>query len=164
MTQRVRTVLGFGAMIAIAALITGCASAPAESAEPRSQVNPDEFGRNMEACLNEAGYDVKVYDDGSVGISLPDDQMPAFDAASSDCSGRFGYDAVPTLTDEQMSDVYAETVATVECLEKRGYPVPDVPSEQAFIDGTPFIAYGEVPATVVGEEWDKLQRECPQPR
>jgi hypothetical protein len=127
-------------------------------------VNPDEFERNMEACLNEAGYDVKVYDDGSVGISLPNDQMPELDAASSGCSQRFGYDAVSTLTDEQMPDLYAETVATVECLEEHGYPVPDVPSEQAFIDGTPFMAYGEVPTTVVGEKWDRLQLECPQPR
>jgi len=117
----------------------------------------------MKACLKEAGFDATAYDDGSVGISLPEEQMPAYDAATAACTERLGYDQPAKLTEGQMADLYQKTLDLVDCLENQGFRIIDVPTEQTFIDGTPFVPYEQVPMSVVGDEWNNLIEACPQP-
>ncbi len=164
MMRRTRSTMILGAVILLASTVVGCAGTSDEATTPRPQVTPGDFANNMRSCLSEAGYDVTVYDDGSIGIKLPDSQMPAYDDATHECSVKFGYDKMPNLTTDQRADLYDQTMALVDCLEEQGYPITDVPSKQAFIDGTEFVPYEQVPTTVVGDAWDKLQRVCPQPR
>ena len=147
-------------------MVVGCSASvdePSATVEHSPGAADDQFTATMKDCLAEAGYDVTVYDDGSFGIRLPEAQMAGYDAASHKCSEDHGYGQPPEMTDEQLRHLYAATVDLVSCLETHGYPITDVPSEQAFLDGTPFVPYEQVPLDVVGEEWDKLVQDCPQP-
>jgi hypothetical protein len=138
-------------------------SGPDTNAGKSTSQDDRTFADDMSACLLEAGYEVETYEDGTIGIDLPEDQMPGYDRATSVCADDLGYSDLPQLTEDERRDLYQDTLSLVQCLEERGYEIEGVPSEQAFVDGTEFVPYEQVPTSVVGEEWQKLNQECPQP-
>ena len=112
----------------------------------------------------EMKQEMRIESDSMGEIEVPADKYWGAQTERSLLHFNIGYDKMPNLTTDQRADLYDQTMALVDCLEEQGYPITDVPSKQAFIDGTEFVPYEQVPTTVVGDAWDKLQRVCPQPR
>lgn len=153
---------------ALAIALAGCGSnEPAVQAE-----EPQPEAQQMEVvnCLTDLGYDVTALDDGGVEVQLSSSQ-PAeqYQSDFADCQATVGLETeVAPLTTEQLQDVYAQTRSTAECLEGEGYEMPDLPSEQYFVDNyypDPYVPFAFLPQdSITQEEIDRLMIECPQPR
>jgi hypothetical protein len=116
-------------------------------------------------CLNGEGFSASVYQDLSVKIDVPEEQMGAFAAVEDACwqAADERYPAAPPPTAEQLYDLYLEAAA---CLEAEGYPIPEPPTRDSWVDAYPgrvlWHPHSFVPN--VGEEtWLRLNRVCPQP-
>jgi hypothetical protein len=152
--------------------LTGCASVAAKpidySAGELSGTDQD-FAVAMAACLQESGWEVETRPDNSFGITLQASQESAFEAAETDCSERLGYDEHPeALSDAQLRRLYGGLTSLVRCLGEEGYVTRDLPSEQAFLDGSVFDPYGELrdptrPNTLSNDEYYALLAKCPRP-
>lgn len=152
------------------AALTPSACSPANTEPPDAdpptgsvQADWDAFDSNMTSCMGDAGFDIQTFGDGSIQISLDESLSASYEAALTECMTKFGYDAPREYTDEQMSAIYQDTLDLVDCLEREGYAITNIPSEQAFKDSRYFFPYEEVPYTLDAEEWESLQRECPAP-
>lgn len=155
----------------LALLFAGC-SVPSESPEPNptSTVADSDWGNwasNMENCLKEAGWDVNVSPDGSVGITLPESQQTAYDADHKTCEKSFGYDKEPVHTEEQFRALYPRMLETVECIRSEGFDPGTPPSEEAYVDQMlgdgGWDPYGAIYPDVVQEDgYYELLQKCPR--
>ncbi|WP_156876656.1 hypothetical protein [Microbacterium luticocti] len=132
-----------------------------------SAIDPD-FGKNMKACLQEAGFDVSITEDGDIKSAVPSDQLSVFRKARAKCEAEFGYDKPPEQTTAQKKKLYHALVSLADCLESQGYAIAQRPSEQAFLDGAIFDPYGEVliprnSTPPSDDEYKRLLKLCPYP-
>lgn len=133
------------------------------------------------ACMQEDGWDVSVTPDG--GLSPPeevaDDQWPAFDLSDYTCHAEYPVDqslAQPFAT-AQVDILYGYYVQELlPCLQQRGHEVPEPPSIDVFRaswvagdrgavhagDETWYPYAGVDVDLLTMEEWDDLNRACPQ--
>lgn len=159
-------------LIAAAIAIAGCSATPT----PKIDYTPGElsgtdqnFAANLAGCMKDAGWDVEVHADNSMSAEYPDEQDDAYTAALDSCKAEFGYDVPPPeLTTEQLKTLYQANMALAGCLREQGHQINDIPSEQAFIDGSGvFDPYGELQnpggSALTEDEYAKLIKICPEP-
>ena len=116
-------------------------------------------------CINEAGFSVSVYQDLSIRVDLPEEQMAALGRAEDICwaEAEARYPAAPPPTAEELYDLNLEAAA---CLEALGYPIPEPPTKDTWLDAYPgdVLWYPHSYVPNVGEEtWLRINRACPQP-
>lgn len=148
-------------------LLGGC-GADSESAEPPTDGS---FGSTMERCMRERGWDLVVTDDGGFDARYPSEQRNAFDADLEECMAKFGYDESPTpMTEEEATELYDLYLEAADCLDGRGYPPPEPPSRQAFVEDVissglpswdPYMHL--LDATDSYEKIRQLENACPLP-
>jgi len=160
-------------LVGVAWGLVGCSGQP-QMTEETPSATADEYAhaRAVAQCLQESGWGVDFDEsDGSYGVKdgIPEAQAGQYEADRVACEEKFPQEQGPALEDwtaEQWSELYAREQQTAECLRNEGYDVPEIPSEQTYIDryknGDPWLAYAFLP--VVGEsEWKRLNDACPQP-
>lgn len=127
-------------------------------------VKPEDLQQYTDPCVRDQGFTQRP----DLSWDVPGEQDSAFRLASYKC-----WAAYPTLpkysapwSDKQRGVQYDWTVDhVVPCLEERGYTIVGVPSRQTFIETyptDPFYPFAQVPGTLSNEEWNQLERECPQ--
>lgn len=162
---RAQLLVGWGrivAAIALAALSTeACASSPSTStipspgaalaAQSRDPDSPyattkEQFFLGVKACLAAQGFTVALdLGQNSITFQGPDAQIQQEAAAQTKCAqtvdpARVSVHSKPS--EPQLKALYVFRVDTAACLRDAGYPVPDAPPEQVFIDS--------------GGDWDPL--------
>ncbi|PKI92879.1 hypothetical protein CW368_00795 [Actinomycetales bacterium SN12] len=161
------------ASVAVAALLTGCAPSavtPEPTGAPVQEQDSarDEFEASyaLADCLNEKGWEVTVSEkDGAVRFEGATAQMDQYQADQEECMP----DDAPTLadlTDAQWAELYVMETQTAQCLRDDGVAVPEVPSEQVFVEkyqgSEPWTSYSFV-GEVAQDRWEELNDICPQP-
>jgi len=104
-------------------------------------IKPEEFAPTNVRCLNEAGFDVGITDDGT-GIdsrTIPGAQTEALELAIYTCTAQYSIDPryAHPLNDAQLGIMYDYLVESyVPCIEALGYPLAEPPSKQVYV-GSP---------------------------
>lgn len=127
----------------------------------------DDIFRAVAECLTEAGWDIEVDQlTDSWEYSGPPEQLEAYRASRDECSriATQGISFAP-LTDDQMLEIFQYETWTAECLRAEGIEVPEIPSEQVFIEryrsDDPWLAYNYLGQ--IGESsYRNLLKKCPQ--
>lgn len=160
------TTLGLASVVSLT-FLAGCSGAPA--VEPSSQAaNLDDWGDNMQGCLEEAGWEVEITPDGGIRNNVPEGQESTYDADYSACEASFGYDVPPTYTDEEVRAIYEEVVATATCLEEHGHSPGTPPTEQTFVEQVQsgpggWDPYSDLyPEAMSDERYYAALEECPR--
>ncbi|MBW1637822.1 hypothetical protein G3H63_01805 [Microbacterium resistens] len=163
-----KTVFALSAALLVAFAVSGCVTEPVvhETHAPfeLNGVEPD-FGEKLASCLNDSGWEVTVSEDGGVTATIPEASDDIYSAAVSECTEKLGIGNPPPLSDTQARKLYTALVQLSDCLRDEGYTIDNVPSEQAFLDGTVFDPYGEIYGNgeIAGADFADLHDTCPQP-
>lgn len=120
------------------------------------------------ACLERAGFSAEV-DPSEPSLEVgyvAEDQVEAYKAADEACLREIGEPQPPDPPSEaEIRAFYDELLETKGCLEDLGYEISEPPSEDAFVESYltgPWHPYSDV-GDVSEAEWERLNRECPQP-
>jgi len=116
-------------------------------------------------CLNEGGFSVSVYQDLSLAVNVPPEQLeamaPVEDACWQEAESR--YPPAPPPTEGELYDLYLEAAI---CLEAEGYEIPEAPTRETWTDAYPdevfWFPHAFVP-NVSESAWLRINRTCPQP-
>lgn len=115
-------------------------------------------------CVNDAGFSVSVYQDLSILVEVPEEQMEAFGQAEEVCwdEAETRYPAAPSPSPEELYDL---NVAAAACLEAEGFAIPVPPTRESWVDAYPKVLwYPHAYVPDVGEDaWVRINRVCPQP-
>ena len=143
---------------------------------------PEEQPEVWQACMTEAGFVVSTTPDGGLAPpqDLPDEQRAAYSVADYVCHAKYPVDAAMfrSFGEEQIRatfDYYVDVLTP--CLEEHGITVGPPSSWATFrsswiSDGrggfhaseATWFPYTWVDAEAVSDEqWEELNRECPQP-
>lgn len=120
-------------------------------------------------CLTAAGWDAVA---NQYGVSVPSvtvDQREEFQRALDDCERQIGkFPPEPNKTKAEIGELFDYYVTTTsECVRDLGYRVGDPPSRDSYIEDyytaeVLWSPYSEVPDDISQEDWDTLNRDCPQ--
>ncbi len=196
-SSRLRKCEGALAVVTLAATISGCAAdhpvpstatmseeayldqAAAEWAEAFGIEDPPKvpmiryvFAEEREATLR-ACLETEGYPRNETGLyTIPESQRDAYALAQYTCLVRYPVEQryAQPWGDEQKRIQYRWTVDyVVPCLEERGHPIGEAPSEATFLDrweSDPWYPFAQVrlsaPAAQYNIEWTELEAECPQ--
>lgn len=164
--------LAAAALLVVGSVAMAACSAP----EPVNEAVPTatgEFGDNMVRCLSAKGWDVRADADDEVHAeAIPEAQIDQYRADRDACMAEFGYDEPPSITPEVASGYYDKMLALADCLRGLGYPVPDPPSREAFVEelvatgGSSWFPYEAVQDAAFAGDADAFREAdaaCPQP-
>lgn len=112
--------------------LAGCGDAKPDVHSSELPPTLANYGELMVECLGEHGFEAEAQGTGLTAQIKPD-QMDAYQRASDECEKQYGYDAMITLTDDQLSEMYQLELGVKACLESLGYTI-ELPSEQSYID------------------------------
>lgn len=131
-------------------------------------VDTPERDAALRDCLTGAGYPTE----SNGGVNVPSGNEDAFALAQYTCAVQY---PVPerytkTWSDKEIRLQYAWTVDfVIPCLEDRGHPISDPPSESVFVDSwlsAPYFPFAQVSLTVAegnfNQAWTELEDACPQ--
>lgn len=165
-----------GALLGLLILV-GCSSEPSADAEPSSSSAPvaeqdmasSQYSESHElaACVNEKGWDVTVDErDGGIAFEGTEAQMDQYQQDMEACMSESEDEvAFEDFTTEQWDEYYQAETDRAACLRDEGVNVPEIPSQQAFIDSfqgdEPWTAYSFV-GEVSEDDWYRLNEACPQ--
>lgn len=126
-----------------------------------------EYFYALDACLERAGFSAEVDpDEPSLEVSDPGPgQHGALTQAEEACEQEIGVPQVEPPNEPEIRAFYRALLESKRCLEDLGYEISDPPSEDAFVESYttgPWHPYSDVP-DVSEAEWERLNRECPQP-
>jgi hypothetical protein len=162
---------GGGAVLLAALLLTGCGSEDTATPDAARSLAPaEDFADNMHRCMSEKGWETEISWDGGLGLSgVPADQVDQVDADVRECRERFGYDRPARIPSQQEAEeLYDALMDVAECVRERGFPVPDPPSRQAYVED--FLTDGYVtwhPYDTVRQnaanELPQIAEACPAP-
>ncbi|MBD3941332.1 hypothetical protein IF188_06415 [Microbacterium sp. NEAU-LLC] len=114
-------------------------------------------------CLHARGWDVTVSSDGGVEAEFANEQLDRYLADQEICSSGISH---REWTDADYSTTYDGLLASLSCLQARGYPTPDAtPSLQRFVeqrrspDDAIWDPYSQVPPSSLAEALSL----CPEP-
>lgn len=134
--------------------------------------NTVEWAEVQSRCLQDAGYAVEKMQDGGVSFARVTIQDQDFHVARYACEAQFPPEPHTLLppSDADLESTYTYlTGPLTDCLEARGFPVPEPPSLDTFIDQQRSAAsrvtwspYAEVSQYVPQDEWLRLNEACPQ--
>lgn len=147
-------VRGFIVLVAAVLTVAGCGAptAPDGGAPPPDTPDgelPPEFSRlySLEArakraagefrrCMADRGWEVVEQHDGSFAATVPEDRRAAYDADVAACEKESGLSDLPPLavTVQQAEQLYGYLLEVADCVRDLGYPVPDPPDRQEFVD------------------------------
>lgn len=146
------------------------ASSPApQSTAPRSHSKKSDLA--LQQCMADLGWKIEVQPNGGFKATFPPDQQNSYLGDQDACVKQFEADhRAPTVTAADYRALYKQELATMACLEKAGFPATGQPvSEQQYVDAysagrsPSWYAYLAV-ANVSGDEFAKVEEQCPQPR
>lgn len=105
----------------------------------RRCIRPDEYGRAISSCLQEAGFDAGLTPDGEgvLWANIPAEQQTAAFRAGDECDLAYPVDPIymKPLDSDQLEIVYEHLVqVTLPCLAKEGYKIDDPPSLSVFVE------------------------------
>lgn len=146
------------------------AAAQGESSRAQELQGITAYFANMVDCLNEAGYRMRLTP-GQLGYEA-DPAAPssgsqeAFIAAQAACDKTYGPPPAPApFTAQEWAAAYPAQVAVVDCLKQNGYPVPEVPTSDAWVQQQVAPPAGVRPWSpydkVSGPELTEAQQQCP---
>ncbi len=127
-----------------------------------------EYFYALAECLERAGWSAAMVDPDEPSLRLPTvpaEQEEALVQAREDCELEIGVPRVEPPTESEIRAFYRALLETKACLETEGYDISEPPSEDAFVesyDTGPWSPYLDIP-DVSETEWERLNRECPQP-
>lgn len=161
---------GIVALLVMAGVLAGCSSAekPPESTATSIQA----WTERVASCLVDKGWtDVVVGADGQSiqSDSLRASQREAFTRDRVACEDAAGFQpGSEAPTDDDLRAQYAALVDSAACLRDLGYETSDPPSVQVWVDSyrageAPWSPFTDIVPNVSPEEWDRIQRACPQP-
>jgi hypothetical protein len=125
----------------------------------------DEADQVYGDCLNEAGIDATVTEDG-LRVEVAAGQDYSYRLESLICHARYPLqDKFNSLSQDQIGRLYDyQTGPLTECLNDAGFSVPDPPTKQSFVEqygsSVPWTAYQEV--NVTEQAWQDINEQCPQ--
>ena len=113
-------------------------------------------------CLEDLGFFVTVRGNALL-YTDPGGQMAAYNEASTTCSEEIDarYPEAPPPTPQEE---YDHNIQMAECLRSEGYDIPQAPTYETWLD-TRLNENSWYPYTYINvaiEEWDRLNRVCPQ--
>jgi hypothetical protein len=127
-----------------------------------------EWPESNAACLREEGFSAEAMD-GGVSTAAPPDQEEPFAIANYVCALKYPVDPrwnIP-LNEDQVRYIYDYvTQIMTPCVKAEGYDVPPAPSRESFIStyltDSPWNYYGLIAQATSQEEWEYINRKCPQ--
>lgn len=156
----------------ISALLVGCAAGTPGSGErggrPATYEEYDalfaDWAPRYVACARQYGADARVTGNG---ISSPfAEGRVVQDGLDAECLKQVGPPPqAPELTDAFLRGLYQLFVEQAACLAENGYPIPDPPSRDSWVEsygGDSWNPLGEVDR-LYSADWDAAARLCPQP-
>lgn len=152
--------------VAAIALLGGCSPATAAPERtPGADPSSEAVIAATLACMQEAGFDVEIDEDGNIAGKIAEDQRDVAREAHLRCQEESG---VWMGTSEDFSEadwkrLYEQTVDTYECLTAAGIEIEVPPTEQVFrdqYDEKPYVPFEFVPETA---DFAELESMCPQP-
>jgi len=123
-------------------------------------------------CMRDAGWDVTPSWGGGIDSAEMDaSQQSAWDAAFHECAESSGWRKANTYgewTPEQVEQLYAQEVASHQCMVEHGWSSDEPPSKQTFIDtfATADQYFAMVPAidnVSSRSDFEEIQIACPPP-
>lgn len=88
----------------------------------------------MATCMTDSGFAASVQEDGGLKIDAGAGQDAAYDAALAECEAQSGQPTIQPWTDDELEQLYDESLAAYDCLLGEGYrPTPPV-SREVFMD------------------------------
>jgi len=109
---------------------------------------------------------VTSYHGQGTEAELSADQADAYSLAAYTCAVQYPIlsDQRGTLTEAQKALAYEYlTVDLVDCLERAGFEISDIPSRESFIaayDSGAWNPYMQIQSTISAAEWNTLAGEC----
>lgn len=159
--------------IAACLLLASC-SAPAPSTQgslSNGKLSLSPAAEVVYKCITDKGWEVELTWDGGINASsetIPEAQVDQYHADSAECWAIID-DRVANMKPEEIEKVYAEELATIECLTSEGYSVSAPPSKQQYVDTffgdrwSAFAASDAMPAGLSNDEWRAINEKCTQP-
>ena len=122
--------------VGVMLVVTGCSTATSVTPPLGAQYATQyDLSVARAECLKQAGWEVKVNEDGSsVTEGIPDSQLDQYRAADSACMESLGVDVGSGPSRAQLESAYKYYVDAVICLRDAGYEIRDAPSLQQFLD------------------------------
>jgi hypothetical protein len=118
--------------------------------------------------MQERGWPAELdpADGGMLVEGVPPDQDAQFLEDHAACMSEAGQDVTSAaLTDDELHELYLHEVETAECLRALGVSIPEISSEQVWVDAYPsgqaFSAYSFV-ETPDEATWENYNAQCPQ--
>jgi len=126
----------------------------------------------MVSCMQDKGWNAtaRQYPDGATdfGLDYQTVQEKQVEAAQRACEKATGWKSTPPkATEEQAGKSFDDLSRVAACLESHGYPVPEAPSRQSFVDALVggsaiWSPYQLVIAAADGAATKKALDACPQ--
>lgn len=149
------------------------AQQPGAEAPPGLLLPPgqEEYLAAVAECMNAAGFGATAAGDSIIFDPTPTEQRSQFQAASDACFAE-AEDLAPLdvpVTEALLRLNFDRVAAARRCLEKNGFPAPELGSYQDWRDdlyaNTPYDVMADVLAAELsgGVSRDAVERECPDP-
>jgi len=161
MTFRLLTVLASLLLVAAACSPSGgsgesdaAVPGPSDPVQPSDFPGPEEWARSYGECLRNKGWNVTIEGDG-VGVDAETPEQRAVAAADGkDCDAEMieaGVVPDPRRppSEAYVRDLYEAALEYRDCLVSNGYPAPDAPSWESFLDA-------RLNASEGNRSWDPL--------
>lgn len=169
--RTVPSLLALSALLLAAGCGSGGTAAPASLSAPAAAAGSDLVTNEQRtmaliSCMEEAGWDPEFDPrDQSMSMEFPTEQEAQAEADRVACETDLGLDTPVELDDEQLSALYAQEVASAECLRAEGVDVPEAPSEEVWRGSRtsesawdPYMALSQRGE----EEYYRLLEACPR--
>lgn len=146
---------------------TGSPPPPETSGDPPTIELPALEDRYNQ-CLATEGFKRRSLEDGTWVVELAPEQRDRYVAAVRRCAEEVGLvtpgEPAP-LSEEQLRSLYDGYLEVSSCLSELGYPVPQAPSVDSFVDagGSGWTPWDMILDRVDEEERKRITRECPHP-
>lgn len=128
-----------------------------------------DYFANMVDCVNAQGFRMRVIE-GGLGmepdpvVSDSGGSAEAFAAAQAACEDRLGPFPNPApLSAEEWAQGYPAQVDVVDCLREKGYPVPEIPTQESWVQQqlAPSAQTWTPYDRIAGPKLTEAQRACP---
>jgi hypothetical protein len=120
------------------------------------------------ACLQRRGWNAHSANDGSIEFIGPVTDGAAYGSALALCQEKYEARALPfgEWSDEDWRKLYAQELVTRACLARHGVKIPSPPGyrlyKARYQSPRPWTSY-QLVRTASQDEWNALNRSCPQP-
>jgi len=167
-----RNVVRLSLMVLVIASLAGCSGAtntPDSDLTTDAELPNSPVSDRMVRCVSDEGFEIvrSLYGGFDGPGDLPAAQVEKFNQAFGRCADETGWSTpLAAFTSEQVAELYAQEIATRDCLAERGYPGAEPPTEQTYVDNfasaDQYYAFMAI-ADLHQSEQEPLIRACPPP-